>query len=184
VTPGPGRNTVIAQNDDLVVYCGSGRTAIRPGNGRAVIYGGSGTDTLFAGRGMTWMDGGKGPAIMKSGSGTTKMISGGGTNTIETGPGPAEIVLDGGTNTIHLGSDKASLRVLRTGLPQSIHGFSGGTIDLSDWTPLGKVRIAQLGPDTVLTAVTERLVLVQADLSTVQPNVTGVTLDLVNSKEH
>lgn len=177
VYPGPGDNLVIAQNDDLAVYCGSGSTTVRPGNARAVIYGGAGSDVIYTGKGQCWVDGGAGPAEMRAGAGAIEMISGSGQNTLFAGSGPTQISLTGGTNDVHLSRDNLTLTLFRTGLPQTIHGFCGGTIDLSDWAPMGPARLIQSAKDVVLSSVTECVVFRGVQVDAVRGCITGADIE-------
>jgi arylsulfatase A-like enzyme len=174
--PGPGENLVIAQNDDMFVYCGSGDTTIRSGNARAVIYGGTGFDVMYTGKGQTWLHGGAGPANINAGAGPTEMISGTGHNTLTAGPGPTRITLDGGCNEVLLQGEHLYLKILRTGLPQIIRGFRGGTIDITDWAPTGSITLRTQGKDLVLSSTTEQVVFQKNRVDDLRPFITGAPL--------
>lgn len=123
------------------------------------------------------MHGGMGPSVMAAGAGAIEMISGASTNVLRTGSGSAQISLTAGTNDVRLATAEVHLKLLRTGLPQIVRGFIGGVIDLSDWAPLGTVRLCERDQDVVLSCVTEEVVFQRAQIDTVRGCVTGADLD-------
>lgn len=173
VHPGPGQNEVIAHCDDLVVYCDTGDTHIRAGNAPCVVYGGTGHDTVRCGIGAARIDGGAGPSDIYAGPGATDITTGTGTNHIHTGAGPTRISVTGGQNTVSLASSDLQLTLERTGLPQTITGYSGGQIDLSDWQMLGDIQIAQQDADTVLISASDRVIFRDTKVETLTAQITG-----------
>ena len=176
VHPGPGRNLVIAQNDDLVVYCDSGDTEIRAGNSPSVLFGGSGRDVMHTGIGPTCIEGGAGPVSIQAGAGPTDIVSGSGNNRVITGTGPTRIELNGGSNEVEVHSELLHLTIKRTGLPQRIGGFRSGTIDLSDWSPLGHGKLDQRDGDSILSCISETVIFCDTNAEQLRPNIVGLKL--------
>ncbi|WP_170334505.1 sulfatase-like hydrolase/transferase [Ruegeria arenilitoris] len=158
VHPGPGKNRITVQNDDLVVYCGEGENSILAANANCVLYGGTGKTTMTAGKGFARMVGDSGDTTMIGGHGPVSIVTGSGCNRITGGHGDTQITLAEGSNDVTLRSATTTLTIQRTGLPQKIQGFQGGKIDLSDWASLGQVRVRQSEDDTILSCGTERVV--------------------------
>ncbi len=176
VHPGPGRNQVIAQNDDLVVYCDGGDTEVRAGNAATVFYGGPGHDVVTTGTAPAWVHGGLGGANIRIGAGPADIISGDGENSLTTGSGPTQILLNGGSNDVEIHTDDLQLTILRTGLPQRISGYQTGEIDLSDWSPVG-AHLEQQDDNVVLSSASETVVFCGARVEAIRPNITGVSMD-------
>ena len=86
------------------------------------------------------------------------MVStGSGTARIQCQSGTTDVIIDQGRNRIEITGGDVTLCIKRTGLPQTIIGFTQGNIDLSDWAALGPVTIsAQANGDTAVSAGTER----------------------------
>ena len=177
VHPGPGQNVVTAQNDDLVVYCGPGRTEIRPGNARCVIYGGTGTDVIRTGKGQAWIHCGAGSSMVTAGPGPVEIVSGAGDNKLISGSGPTRITLDGGRNEVNVRSEDLHLAIHRTGLPQTVTGFRGGTVDISDWAGLGPVYLRQIGDDAMLSSVSEAVRFRKTTADDLRPCIKGVAVN-------
>lgn len=176
VHPGPGRNEVIAHCDELVVYCDKGDTEIQAGNALCVVYGGTGHDVIRCGAGSVRVDGGAGPTDVKAGQGATEIITGAGTNRIETGAGPTRIDVTGGQNNVTVATSELHLTLKRTGLPQTIHGYKGGKIDLSDWQKLGDIEIVQSGADTALSSTSEHVVFRETSAENVRRQIIGAVV--------
>ncbi|WP_371170584.1 sulfatase-like hydrolase/transferase [Aliiroseovarius sp. 2305UL8-7] len=173
VHPGPGENNVIAQNDDLIVYGGNGDTNIRAGNSSCFLVGGSGRNVFQSGKSHSYLEGGPGDAQLYGGSGYTEMISGAGTNLLVTGTGKTLVKLTGGCNTVHIKSAEVQLNIYRTGLPQTVVGYCGGPVDISDWAALGHTRIETHKTDVVLTCATERVVFKGTNVNDLSQALTG-----------
>ncbi|MEM8802186.1 MAG: hypothetical protein AAGF55_06600, partial [Pseudomonadota bacterium] len=68
------------------------------------------------------------------------------------------------------------LTLKRTGLPQTIHGYKGGKIDLSDWQKLGEIEIVQSGADTVLSSTSEYVVFRETSAENVRTQIIGAVV--------
>lgn len=176
IHPGPGKNRVINAKDDLVVYCGEGEDDIYANGARCVYYGGTGRAIMRAGNTFAQMFGGSGDTVMMGGAGPNEMHSGGGSNKITAGSGPARIKVNGGQNQITLKSAETTLTLERTGLPQTVVGFQGGEIDLSDWNGMAGLSLTQHGSDTILSSASERVVFIETQADQVRAALKGVRI--------
>lgn len=91
--------------------------------------------------GVNTIHGGSGDALIVLGEGQDAVFTGSGRNQIQCWGGTNQIIIDHGINDIAINGGKIKLRFERTGLHQTVRGFSGGKIDLSDRSVLGKIEI-------------------------------------------
>ncbi|WP_295534560.1 sulfatase-like hydrolase/transferase [uncultured Thioclava sp.] len=161
---GRGDDRIETAQETMTVFLQAGDNVIDAGFSDTTIYGGSGYDVIDCQRAENDVYGGTGDALIRCGTGRDTVHTGDGTNQIFGGKGAAEIIVNGGCNRIEIDSDgTVSLRLLRTGLPQEVIGFTGGAVDISDWQVLGETRLITQGEDALIMCGTERVRFVQTD---------------------
>lgn len=176
IHPGPGRNRTSIQKDDLVVYSSTGDDEVSVGGGAAVIFGGAGRLEVNNAGGRLRVEGGLGDLHLKASAGPLEVISGSGDNHIDGGTSQSHITLAAGRSWVTLHNDLVTLELRRTGLPQTISGFCGGTLDFSDWATLGRPRLLQDGDDCLILCASECVRFVATPVATLRDAVSGVTL--------
>ncbi|NSX55703.1 sulfatase-like hydrolase/transferase [Parasulfitobacter algicola] len=173
VHSGPGNNFIRTSHDRLIAYGGPGNDMIIGGVSDNIIHGGSGNDTLYGGPGNDELHGDAGNDELYGGDGNDTLYSGSGNNLLDGGPGVNLIVVEGGINRIMAEAGENTLLFKRTELPQTVHGFTRGVIDLSDWACLGPVSVVSQKGNVILTCVTERVVFKAADEQIVRECIKG-----------
>ena len=130
-----GNNTVVTGHTGAEIYAGAGHDRIETADGHNQIIGGTGDMEVFTAGGHDVI--------------TTQA----GKNRILCTDGSTEVIVKGGQNKIEILGGDVTVRIHRTGLPQTIVGLNDGYIDLSDWDVLGAITVAlQPGGDTYARA--------------------------------
>ncbi len=162
---GRGDDRIESGQDPLTVYLQAGNNRVDAGSTDATIYGGSGHDVIDCQRAVNQIFGGTGDATVRCGNGRDVIYTGTGVNCVTSGKGEAEIVLDGGSTHVEITQGgPIILRIARTALPQTIAGYRGGEIDISDWAVMGRARLTRDGNDVLLSCGTERVRFLEADI--------------------
>lgn len=170
---GRGDDRIETAHETMTVFLQAGNNVVEAGFNDSTIYGGSGADVIDCQRAVNEVYGGTGDAVIRCGIGEDVIHTGHGRNTVLGGLGTATIVVDGGTNLLQLTPEGTFTLVFqRTGLPQVVEGFTGGRIDISDWSALGAPELRKAGSDAVLTCGTERV-----RFAEVAPDVVQAALD-------
>ncbi|PIE09766.1 MAG: hypothetical protein CSA72_10660 [Rhodobacterales bacterium] len=146
-----GDNVVNTGSADAQVYCGSGHDRVESERARTEVFGATGDLTVICGDEED---------VVHCGSGRNHITCGGGRNEIFAAKGQSVIVMTKEADT--------RITFARTGLPQRIEGFNGGSIDVTDWTVMGEPLVTKAGRDVVVSCGTEVLTVAAAKIAEVR----------------
>ncbi|MFL4472310.1 hypothetical protein ACERZ8_21390 [Tateyamaria armeniaca] len=153
---GAGDDTILGHLDQLRARLNAGNNRVLTGHTGSEIFAGSGHDRIETADGHNQVHGGTGDMDVITGKGHDVITTKAGRNRIVCAGGTTEIILKGGQNRIEISGGDVTVRVHRTGLPQTILGLNDGHIDLSDWEILGPIDVTmQDNGDTCATAGSE-----------------------------
>lgn len=173
---GNGDDQIIGLLDPMRVRLNAGNNEVSTGHTGAEIYAGSGFDRIQTANGDNRIYGGSGTMHVVTGRGRDHVTTGSGHNHVLCTGGSTEIVLQGGQTMIEIVAGDITLTVRRNGMPQTVKGFEGGRINLSDWEMLGSIDINVLSNgDTCITAGSEQLRFINTPAETVKAAIIAST---------
>ncbi|MEL6807846.1 MAG: sulfatase-like hydrolase/transferase [Pseudomonadota bacterium] len=138
---GAGDDTILGYLDQMRARLNSGDNTVHTGHTGAEIHAGAGHDRIETADGQNQIIGGTGDMEVITGQGHDVVTTQAGQNRILCTNGTTEIIVKGGQNRIEITGGDITVRMHRTGLPQTILGLQDGYIDLSDWDILGPVSV-------------------------------------------
>ncbi len=174
---GAGDDVIETSHDSLIAYTGAGNDTVYAGVADGVVYGGIGTNTIHAIAGDNQIFGGPSNDTVYGGTGNDTIYSGSGFNQIESGAGNNTIVVNGGSNTIVVGEGENTIVFKRTALKQQIENYGQGSIDLTDWSCIGRATITQIGKDVSIDCNTESILFKNVNVETIKANITGIEVN-------
>ena len=155
---GAGNDTILNHLDQLRVRLNDGTNTVVTGHTGSEIHAGAGHDRIETADGHNTIHGGAGDMEVIAGKGHDVITTGTGNNHILCQDGTTEVILVAGRNRVDISGGDVTLRVKRTGLPQTVTGLNDAYVDLSDWEVLGPISvIAQDNGDSCATAGTEQI---------------------------
>ncbi|MEM6371391.1 MAG: sulfatase-like hydrolase/transferase [Pseudomonadota bacterium] len=150
---GDGDDTILGHLDLLRARLNAGDNTVLTGHTGSEVYAGSGHDRIETSDGHNTIHGGTGDMEVITGKGHDIITVHAGTNRIHCSDGTTDITLGAGKTRIDITGGDITLRVLRTGLPQTVIGLADGHVDLSDWDVLGPITVTlQDNGDSLATA--------------------------------
>ena len=142
---GSGDDTIHGHLDQLRARLNAGNNTVITGHTGAEIHAGAGHDRIETAAGYNQVHGATGDMDVIAGTGHDVITTKAGTNRIACTGGTTEIIVKGGQNRIEIRGGDVTVRVLRTGLPQTILGLDDGHVDLSDWDIIGPIDVTLQG---------------------------------------
>ncbi|MFB2595824.1 sulfatase-like hydrolase/transferase [Paracoccus sp. p4-l81] len=169
VTCGRGDDVIETLQDRLHVTLTAGRNTVLTGTRPAHVQGGSGQDQVVCRSSEAHVIGGAGDLTLRTLGEAATIRTAAGQNQLTLEAGQAVVQIARGQSRIDIATPgPVTLILSRTGLPQVVSGFRAGSVDLSDWQPMGTVAITAEGDDTVVTCGSERVVFLATDPGVVQ----------------
>ena len=167
---GAGDDTIIGHLDQMRARLNAGNNRVITGHTGSEVFAGTGFDRIETADGDNLITGGSGDMHVVTGKGRDRVTAGSGRNHILCTDGTTEVVLGQGQTLVEIRGGDVTLTIGRTGLPQTVRGFTAGRIDLTDWAPLGPVHIVTTrNGDTTLSAGTELIRFVETPAKVIRP---------------